>query len=63
MTERHLSPGQRTLIDLGPLVVFFCANYIIWDYGWYCSVDGCDSSDSHMYLPSSSSAPYLLCPL
>lgn len=28
MTERHLSPGQRTLIDLGPLVVFFCANYI-----------------------------------
>ena len=28
MIERHLSPGQRTLIDLGPLVVFFCANYI-----------------------------------
>jgi intracellular septation protein len=28
MTERHLSPGQRTLIDLGPLIVFFCANYI-----------------------------------
>jgi intracellular septation protein len=28
MTERHLSPGQRTLIDLGPLIVFFCANYL-----------------------------------
>ena len=26
--NRRLSPGQRTFIDLGPLVVFFCANYI-----------------------------------
>ena len=28
MTNRHLSPVQRSLIDLGPLVVFFAANYL-----------------------------------
>jgi intracellular septation protein len=28
MTNKHLSPVQRSLIDLGPLVVFFAANYL-----------------------------------
>ena len=28
MKKRHLSPGHRTLIDLGPLIVFFSANYL-----------------------------------
>ena len=27
MTERALTAGQKTLIDLGPLVVFFAINY------------------------------------
>ena len=27
MTERALTIGQKTLIDLGPLVVFFAINY------------------------------------
>ena len=27
MTEARLSAGQKTLIDLGPLGVFFAANY------------------------------------
>ena len=27
MTERTLTAGQKTLIDLGPLVVFFAINY------------------------------------
>lgn len=27
-TMRHLTAGQRTAVDLGPLVVFFAANYL-----------------------------------
>ena len=27
MTKRALTAGQKTLIDLGPLVVFFAINY------------------------------------
>ena len=29
LAERHLSAGQRTLVDLGPLVVFFAVNYCL----------------------------------
>ena len=47
MIERHLSPGQRTLIDLGPLVVFFCANYI---YG--IMVGTAAVSYTHLTLPT-----------
>ena len=47
MTERTLTAGQKTLIDLGPLVVFFRYQLLLWHNDRNSGFDGGNTSCYH----------------